>query len=227
MEKLDQVALFNIATMLDLDNLLSFCSSDSRINRLICQQDAIWLFKLSREFPDWKRLDVDISLKDIYILLNNLTRLKEKIKFEGSIYDLYTVKNLTVEILPKEIGLLINLESLILRNFKVLPKEIGLLTNLKLLDASLNNITMLPKEIGDMINLEILNLDGNQIKILPKEITRLINLKILKLEGNRLASLPNEILNMEKLEKIYLGGNPIMFPWKSSDMKYGYKIHLY
>jgi len=39
---LDQVALFNIATMLDLDNLLSFCSSNPGINRLICQGEAIW-----------------------------------------------------------------------------------------------------------------------------------------------------------------------------------------
>jgi hypothetical protein len=54
METLTKDVLFNIATMLDLDELLSFCSSNSRINRLVCQGEAIWNFKLIKEFPDYK-----------------------------------------------------------------------------------------------------------------------------------------------------------------------------
>jgi len=54
MDSLNKDVLFNIATMLDLDNLLSFCNSDQRINRLVCQGEAIWNFKLMKEFPDYK-----------------------------------------------------------------------------------------------------------------------------------------------------------------------------
>lgn len=53
METLSKDVLFNIATMLDLDDLLRLCSSNSRINKLICQDKYIWLFKLNNEFPDW------------------------------------------------------------------------------------------------------------------------------------------------------------------------------
>ena len=69
MENLSKDVLFNIATMLDLDNLLSFCNSDPRIIRLICQGEAIWLFKLAKEFPDYKS-HINQRGKKAYKLLN-------------------------------------------------------------------------------------------------------------------------------------------------------------
>jgi hypothetical protein len=99
MDELDQVALFNIAIMLDLDNLLSFCSSSSKVNRLICQQDAIWLFKLAREFPDWRQ-HLNMKPRNVYKLLIGLSKLKLIFDYEGTIYQLYLEKKLKILFKP-------------------------------------------------------------------------------------------------------------------------------
>ena len=146
MDKLDQVALFNIAIMLDLDNLLSFCSSSSKVNRLICQQDAIWLFKLTREFPDWKR-HFDMKPKNAYKLLIGLSNLKSKFTYEGSIYQLYKEKKLDLSD----------------EDLKTLPSEIGQLSQLQVLWLDNNKIKELPSEIGNLSQLLELYLDKNVI----------------------------------------------------------------
>jgi hypothetical protein len=96
METLSKDVLFNIATMLDLDDLLSLCSSNSRINRLICQRNDIWLFKLVAEFPDWNNY-FDADPKNTYILLVKLKRIAEAIDYHYSVYELYDEHNLYID----------------------------------------------------------------------------------------------------------------------------------
>ena len=212
METLTKDVLFNIATMLDLDNLLSFCNSDPRINRLICQDRTIWLFKLVREFPEWKQLNMEP--KQSYELLISLTKLKEGIKYTGSIYKLYNetklyLSNIGLTSLPSEIGKLSKLQTLYLTNnqIKTLPPEIGKLTQLRRLWLDNNQITSLPPEIGNLNQLRVLYLDNNQIIILPPEIGNLTQLQTLTLYRNQIKTLPPEIENLNQLRVLYLDQN--------------------
>ena len=107
--------------------------------------------------------------------------------------------------LPKEIGILTNLEILIIRcnNLKELPKEIFNLINLEELHISSHNLTELPKEIGNLTNLKILDIDCYNLNELPKEIFNLINLEKLRIISNNLEISPDgieKLINLEKLD---------------------------
>ena len=69
MEKLNKDELFTLALHLDLPSLLSFCSSNKNIERNICRRDDIWIYKLKKDFPDYKNLKVEKSFKDLYQIL--------------------------------------------------------------------------------------------------------------------------------------------------------------
>ena len=124
-----------------------------------------------------------------------------------------------VTTIPKEIGNLVKLESLILGNvvheeimitrLNELPKEIGNLTKLKHLHAQYNNLTTLPKEIGYLYSLSELKLGGNGISSLPKSIGFLSNLKLLTLWGNGLENVPAEIGQLTQIEGLDLSMNPL------------------
>jgi len=189
MDRLSKDVLFNIATMLDLDNLLSFCNSDPRINRLVCQDRTIWLFKLVREFPEWKQLNMEP--RQSYELLIGLTKLKEGIKYKRSIYELYKETKLDLSF----VGL------------RKLPSEIGNLSNLRILSLDYNQITALPPEIGNLNNLRELWLYNNQITTLPPEIGKLSQLRELLLNSNQVTILPPEIGNLSKLQVLSLFKN--------------------
>ena len=124
-----------------------------------------------------------------------------------------------VTTIPKEIGNLVKLESLILGNvvheeimitrLNELPKEIGNLTKLKHLHAQYNNLKTLPKEVGYLYSLSELKLGGNEISSLPKSIGFLSNLKLLTLWGNGLKTVPAEIGQLTQLEGLDLSMNPL------------------
>ena len=150
MERLDQVALFNIAINLGLPELLSFCGSSKRINRLICNKDPIWRYKLN-EFKDNDAdkeyfLILGFSLRKTYELLYNLSELKRKLSLQGV----------------------------------VLKYSLQKLYNLQNLGWGNNNLTELPKEIGQLVHLKILGLSNNQLTELPKEIKNIKGLRIYK-----------------------------------------------
>jgi len=216
METLTKDALFHIATMLDLDNLLSLCSSNSRFNILICQQNAIWLYKLNNEFPDWKQHFNDRPVRKVYSLLVRLSKLRKEMKYEGSIYQLYREMNLdlsdrNIKTLPPEIGSLTNLQELYLyiNRIETLPPEIGSLSNLQRLYLFNNQIKTLPPEIGSLSNLRVLYLSNNQIVTLPAEIGLLSNLQELSLYNNQIKTLPPELGSLSNLQVLYLYGNEI------------------
>jgi len=192
MDSLSKDVLFNIATMLDLDNLLSFCSSSDRINRLVCQDKNIWNFKLISEFPNYKS-HINQKGREAYELLISLSKLKVWSNYKGTIYELY-----------KETDLYLYNKVLI-----TLPSEIGNLSKLQELLLNNNQITILPPEIGKLSSLHTLYLDNNQITVLPNEIGKLSNLQALFLDNNKISSLPSEIGNLSKLEHLYLYNNKI------------------
>jgi len=119
---------------------------------------------------------------------------------------------LTGEI-PPEIGNLINLSSLILKENQLggeIPPEISYLTNLTQLDLGGNQLSgSIPPEIGSLTNLNILDLAGNQFTgALPAEIGNLANLTELELGGNQvMGAIPPEIGNLESLTFIHLEYN--------------------
>lgn len=189
MNQQDQAVLTKIATMLDLDELLSLCQSNKKLNRLICKQDIVWISKLNNEFPDWRVHFKGKPVRQIYSLLVKLSKLKSKISYNKSIYDLFKESYLDLsdrEIIevPPEIGSLVNLEELYLQNNKIvkLPPEIGSLTNLKHLYLHNNKIVELPSEIGSLKKLEFLWIHQNQIVELPPEMSNLIEPPLIYLD---------------------------------------------
>ena len=121
---------------------------------------------------------------------------------------------LTGEI-PPEIGNLINLISLILKENQLngeIPPEISYLTNLTNLDLGGNQLNgAIPLEIGFLTNLTILDLGGNQLNgAIPTEIGNLTNLTDLELGGNHLTGeIPSEIDNLVNLIFLHLEYNQL------------------
>jgi len=213
MDVLTKDILFHIVTKLDFDDLISFCLIDKRVNRLIYQQNHIWVYNLQKEFPDWNLHYGNKNVRKVYSLLVKLNILKKKTKYKESIYQLYqqTELNLSlydnqIKTLPPEIGLLTNLRGLYLSNneIKTLPPEIGKLSNLRELSLSNNKIETLPPEIGSLRNLLVLYLNNNKIETLPPEIGLLSNLQLLMLHKNQIETLPPEIGSLSNLRYLFL-----------------------
>lgn len=90
MDLLTKDEFFLLAIQMDLPELLNFCKSSKKINEKICKRDEIWYFKLNKEFPEWRRLNVENkTIREIYHFLYQLNSGKNKAKIEGSVYDLY------------------------------------------------------------------------------------------------------------------------------------------
>ena len=120
--------------------------------------------------------------------------------------------------IPPEIGNLINLDSLILKENQfsgIIPPEIGSLTNLTNLDLGGNQLSgEIPSEIGSLTNLNILDLAGNQLTgTIPPEIGELENLTELELGGNLITgAIPPEIGELESLTFLHLEYNQFTGP---------------
>ncbi|KAG4097599.1 L domain-like protein [Neocallimastix lanati (nom. inval.)] len=116
-----------------------------------------------------------------------------------------------IDVLPNEIGDLINLRILYLNDNKirVIPPDIGKLTNLYHLDLSFNILSNLPKEIGNLKNLRKLILNGNKLIEIPEEIGTMTELKILQLQNNLLTDIPTSIIKLEFLVELNISKNKI------------------
>jgi len=120
--------------------------------------------------------------------------------------------------IPPEIGNLINLDSLILKENQfsgIIPSEIGSLINLTNLDLGGNQLSgEIPAEIGLLTNLDILDLAGNQLAgTIPPEIGELENLTELELGGNLISGvIPPEIGDLESLTFLHLEYNQFTGP---------------
>jgi len=156
MEKLEKDQLFLLATELDFPQLLKFCQTNKKINKLVCQRDDIWLYKLNKEFPDYRNYRITGSYKKIYetLFIRALETIKRTFKLDYNLDKLYNLQELKLNF----------------NKIKEIPKEIGQLQNLQKLYLGYNQISEIPKEIGQLQNLQILWLSKNQIKEIPKFI---------------------------------------------------------
>ena len=86
-----------------------------------------------------------------------------------------------MEILPKVLEELANIENLYLNNCENL-KQLGNLSRLKQLAISDYNLKQQPEELVNLTNLKILKLDCNNLRFLPDNIDNLQNLQKLLIE---------------------------------------------
>ncbi len=113
--------------------------------------------------------------------------------------------------LPRQIGQLFNLAGVGLNSNRLtaLPPEIGQLSGLRRLFLSSNQLIKLPRQIGQLSNLTRLLLSSNQLTTLPRQIGQLSNLTHLDLSGNELTALPPEIGQLSNLRYLELSGNKL------------------
>ena len=80
MEKLNRDELFSLAIHLDVSSLLNFCLTNKYFSEKICTRDEIWNYRLMKDFPGYKMLNLDKSKnkKEIYQLLYSLVDVKLK-----------------------------------------------------------------------------------------------------------------------------------------------------
>ena len=86
MLRLNNDELFSLAIHLDLPHLLKLCSSSKHIDNKLCMKDDIWDYKLQKEFPDYRNLNVENkSKKEIYKLAYSLSQLKRELNLKENI----------------------------------------------------------------------------------------------------------------------------------------------
>jgi Leucine-rich repeat (LRR) protein len=185
MENTSKDILFTIALNLDLPSLLKWCSSNSRINRDVCQNNNVWRSKLLKDFPDYLKFDLKRSLKETYVFLYQLSYIKKLINTNENLYEIFLMKELDLS----EKGL------------KKVPAFD--LPNLQELDLSGNSLTSVPS--FDLPNLQILYLSHNRLTEVPA--FHLPNLQDLDLYNNQLTEVP--AFDLPDLKELYLSGNSL------------------
>ena len=93
--------------------------------------------------------------------------------------------------------------SLFRKGLTILPVEIGNLVNLQKLWVRNNKLTSLPIEIGNLVNLKLLTLTKNQLTSLPVEILNIKNSLFLNETSYQInnISYDTEILIFNSLNK--------------------------
>ena len=139
---------------------------------------------------------------------------------EGGVVELSLFANRLTGRIPRELGSLTNLQTLVLaRNYSGLtgpiPPELGNLANLQALSLRENDLTgPIPPELGNLANLERLYLYENDLTgPIPPELGNLANLERLRLAANRLTGrIPAELGELSNLRHLYLGRNDLTGP---------------
>ena len=177
------------------------------------------------------------SLKDPENILVLLAAGQKISKLDASIGKLRTLKLLDLsqnplEELPKEIGQLVELESMRLaETFEVnpyqycellfsgprhypdflseaglrdLPEEFGNLQNLQSLQMDSNRFEQIPDSVFNLKNLKSLDLGANLLKSISPKIGQLRDLEYLKLSRNNFSELPESIGELKKLKRLRL-----------------------
>lgn len=113
--------------------------------------------------------------------------------------------------LPSEIGLLVNLKSLILANNKLssLPSAITKLSHLREIDLQCNRFNRFPKEVFHMQELTYLNINNNFLSEMPEDISNLKNLTYLLVNNNQIRTLPPRLIELSKLVELNISHNPL------------------
>ncbi|XP_026428094.1 uncharacterized protein LOC113323962 [Papaver somniferum] len=140
-----------------------------------------------------------------------------------------SISGSSVEVLPKSIVKLRNLQSLDIshlpiselpdsindicslrrlkfhncHNLKALPSNLGSLTQLRSLDLEGTGITELPDSVSQICNLKRLNFRYcKNLKALPSNLGALTQLRSLNLEGSGITELPDSICRIYNLERL-------------------------
>ena len=88
-----------------------------------------------------------------------------------------------------------------------LPKSIGELYNLTSLIAVKNQLKVLPKSVRNLKCLQSLHLNGNQLSSIPPELCKCEILKDIYLESNRIQRIPEELTQLHFLNHINIAKN--------------------
>lgn len=212
----DALILYKIALELSIPDLLSYCQTNKKFERLVCSKNQIWEYHLNKDFPVEKEEFEYLNMppKELFKLLISLDKIKTSFNLEYSLFQIYNKTHLdltrkNLQQIPKEIGDLSNLQALYMTGNKIkeIPVEIGNLPNLMVLLLSFNQIEKIPSELGNLSKLTTLELNDNKIKAIPKQLGNLINLKYLYLNNNWLKEIPKELSNLTKLKILNLERN--------------------
>ncbi|KIC73785.1 hypothetical protein DB42_BQ00200 [Neochlamydia sp. EPS4] len=170
------------------------------------QIKALPLKKKGELLAQWMQGRIENGTRrDLYL---TVVPIKEHFKYTPCL----SLSDSGLTVMPVEIGLITNLQELMLMDSQVtaLPSAIGQLSQLQELWLSGNYLTALPEAIGQLSQLRMLDLRDNQLNALPATIGQLSQLVQLWLDGNQLAALPEEIGELSQLEDLQLSNNLVM-----------------
>jgi Leucine-rich repeat (LRR) protein len=182
METASKDVLFTIAMELDLPDLLRWCSSNSRINRDVCQNKDVWRSKLLKDYPDYLKFKLNRSLKETYVFLYQLTYIKKLLNTNESLYEIFLKKTL-------------NLSD---KGLKKVPAFD--LPNLQKLDLSFNKLTEVP--VFNLLNLQELYLYNNDLTEVPA--FDLPKLRVLSLINNKLTKTTKKEVKQKYGKFVYM-----------------------
>jgi Leucine-rich repeat (LRR) protein len=204
MENASKDVLFTIALNLDLPSILKWCSSNSRINRYICQNDNFWRSKLLKDYPDYQKFDLNRSLKETYVFLYQLFYIRRVLDTNDSITDIFLKEELDLsgKGLKKVPAFdLPNLQDLYLNDNNLTKVPAFDLPNLQILYLRNNELVEVPA--FDLPNLQILYLRNNELLEVPA--FDLPDLQYLDLSNNNLTEVP--AFDLPNLRQLYLYNN--------------------
>ena len=231
MERLNKDELFTLSLYLDLADLLNFCKT-SKKNEKLCNNDVVWRGKIRKDFPNFKYEDVipdlqNKSPQEIYILLYTV----KVWKLNMDVNELYLETNIVsfepdIDVIPEYLHLP-NLIRLTLERNRItrIPDNLNL-PKLRDLCLCRNKITLIPnlyfpklynllltenliQEVPHLKSdsLTTLHLHCNNITRISENLN-LPRLTILDLDRNKISTIPPN-LNLPNLEILRLKGNPI------------------
>jgi Leucine-rich repeat (LRR) protein len=98
----------------------------------------------------------------------------------------------------------LELLSAILNRIETLPDDVGKLVSLRKLNLRNNSISRLPNKMKEMVSLTYLSLDTNRLKEIPEFLGELTNLEFLGLKCNLLTAIPLSLEKLQSLRYLYL-----------------------
>ena len=134
---------------------------------------------------------------------------------QGRVVALEFVENRLTGRIPRELGGLASLQSLVLSGEQLtghIPTELGSLASLRTLSLSWNDLTgPIPPELGNLTNLRRLALHENDLTgPIPPGLGSLSGLRSLNLAANRLTDrIPPELKSLTNLRTLNLGRNAL------------------
>ena len=152
----------------------------------------------------------------------------------ASVTQLLLFSNSLTGTIPSELGNLINLEWLSLKDNSLsgeIPAEIGNLTQLEWLYLDRNSLSgSIPSELGNLTKLTSIILQNNSLSgSIPIELGSLTNLTSLYAYNNSLSgTIPSELGSLSNLELVYLQNNSLSgsIPTELGGLTKARKLHL-